>query len=287
MPMLVIEGTYKVVGARPDGDSVRFYANRPDHWNLVGGPHRVRLNAAGGAQLRLDGIDSLETHYSTEDGEVHQPLEQGQAAAQELLAWLGFTSVSRDPRETVTSAEPAKVPGYILTRGADIHGRCVAIAGRGPAPGESGGSIDVDVNLLRTTANHHLLLEGAAYPTFYRKLYIDLRDELTAVTAQARSRGAGLWPQDVTQTGAKIQGMDSLTDDVTIMPKLFRRLADYLALGDGAPSLGGFKDYLDARDDRLFVLSRGQWTGFDTLVDVIDGTVRLTRPPEDLVFDER
>lgn len=64
MPMLVIEGTYKVVGARPDGDSVRFYANRPDHWNLVGGPHRVRLNAAGGAQFRLDGIDSLETHYA-------------------------------------------------------------------------------------------------------------------------------------------------------------------------------------------------------------------------------
>jgi hypothetical protein len=287
MPMLVIEGTYRVIGARPDGDSVRFYPTQRDHWNLVEGPHRVQFNAAGGAQLRLDGIDSLETHYNTEDGEVHQPLEQGHAAAEELLTWLGFTSITRNPHETVTAAEPESVPGYILTRGADIRGRCVAIAGRGPAPAESGTSINVDVRLLRTTANHHLLLHGTAYPTFYRKLYIDLRDELTAVTAQARAGGLGLWPQDVTTTGAKVQGMDSLTDDLTIMPKLFRRLADYLALGDDAPSLAGFKDYLAARDDRLFVLSRGQWTGFDTVVDVIDGTVRLTRPPEDLVFDER
>jgi endonuclease YncB( thermonuclease family) len=231
--MLMIEGTYQVIGARPDGDSVRFYANQRDHWDRVEGPYRVRLNASGGAQLRLDGIDSLETHYSTEDGETHQPLEQGHAAAQELLTWLGFTSISRDPHETVTNAAPAKVPGYILTRGADLHGRCVAIAGRGPAPGESGRSIDVDVDLLRTTANHHLLLHGTAYPTFYRKLYVDLRDELTAVTAQARSRGAGLWPQDVTTTGAKVQGLDSLADDLTIMPKLFRRLADFLTLGDG------------------------------------------------------
>ncbi|MEU8151806.1 hypothetical protein [Nonomuraea sp. NPDC048901] len=287
MPMLVIEGTYQVVGARPDGDSVRFYPNQPEHWNRVEGPHRVRLNASGGAQLRLDGVDSLETHYSTEDGEVHQPLAQGQAAAQELLTWLGFTSVSRDQRETVTSAEPPKVPGYILTRGADVYGRCVAFAGRGAAPGDSGTSITVDVNLLRATANHHLLVQGAAYPTFYRKLYIDLRDELTTVTVQARASGIGLWAHDVTTTGAKVQGMESLTDELTIMPKLFRRLADYLALGDGAAALDGFKDYLDARDDRLFVLSRGQWTGFDTLVEVIDGTVRLARPPEDLVFDER
>ena len=30
MPMLLIKGTYKIVGASPDGDSVRFYPDNPD-----------------------------------------------------------------------------------------------------------------------------------------------------------------------------------------------------------------------------------------------------------------
>ncbi|GAA2637836.1 hypothetical protein SMC26_23205 [Actinomadura fulvescens] len=53
MPMLVIEGTYRVIGARPDGDSVRFTPADPAQWDLVPGPHRVRRNSSGGAQLRF------------------------------------------------------------------------------------------------------------------------------------------------------------------------------------------------------------------------------------------
>jgi hypothetical protein len=82
--------------------------------------------------------------------------------------------------------------------------------------------------------------------------------------------------------------MSTLTDHAVLLPKLFRRLADYLQLNDGDPSLGGFPDYLEQRDDRLLILSTGQWTGFDTVVDVTNGnTVRVTHGPEDLVFDEK
>jgi hypothetical protein len=59
MPMLLIEGTYKIIGAGPDGDSVRFYPHDPDEWDLLRG-RRVRRNRSGGAQLRLGFLDYLE-----------------------------------------------------------------------------------------------------------------------------------------------------------------------------------------------------------------------------------
>lgn len=287
MPMLVIEGTYRITGARPDGDSIRFYPTDPAQWDLVGGPNRVQRNATGGAQLRLDAIDALETHYIPAHGhELHQPPPYAGQAAAELLSWLGFDGVTRDGRGTVTTAEPAQLPGYVLTRGADKYGRCVALTGRGAAPGTSGERIRVETALLEETANFHQLAEGMAYPTYYRNLYVDLRQALTAAVDGARSKGAGLWSLDVTQSGARIDGEESITSEAVIMPKLFRRLADYLALGAGDPSLAGFPAFLDQRGDRVLIVSRGQYTGFETVVEVSGQTVRMNRPPEDLVFDE-
>ncbi|MEV7413936.1 nuclease [Streptomyces sp. NPDC089919] len=288
MPMLVIEGSYRVLGARPDGDSVRFTPADPAHWDLVPGPHAVRRNKSGSAQLRLDGIDTLETHYTPAHGsELHQPAPYAEQAAAELTGRLGFTSVLRDASGTVTGSEPAQVPGYVLTRGADVNGRCVAIAGRGPAPAPSGAQVHVDAELVRQSVNHHQLAQGLAYPTYYSKLYPELREAMTAAVVRARSAGWGLWPVDATLSGAKTDGLGSLTESVVLLPKLFRRLADYLTLGAGDPSLAGFRAFLDQRDDRVLVLSRGQYTGLSTVVEVTGRTVRLTTPPEDLVFEER
>ncbi|WP_180289387.1 MULTISPECIES: nuclease [Streptomyces] len=220
---------------------------------------------------------------------MHQPASFAGKAADELLSWLGFDDVQGNAHRIVTSSSPESRPGYILTRSADVHGRCVAFAGRGSdAPGGSGTFINVTTDHLRQTANHHQLAEGLAYPTFYRKLFVDLREEMTAAAQQAQQAGTGLWPKDQTQSGAKVEGMSTLTDAAVLLPKLFRRLADYLQLNDGDPSLDGFHDYLEQREDRLFILSTGQWTGFDTVVNVTNGnTVRLTDAPEDLVFDEK
>ncbi|MHC3472688.1 nuclease [Streptomyces sp. 7R007] len=287
MPMLLIKGAYRIVGASPDGDSIRFHPDDPDEWDLLRG-RRVRRNRAGGAQLRLDGIDTLETHYRPPHGrELHQPAPYAGRAAQELLDRLGFANVRRDDHGTVTAATPDSRPGYILTRSADVHGRCVAFAGVGEAPAASGTLVRVEVSLLRETLNHHQLAEGMAYPTFYRQLYVDLREEMSAAARLAREKDMGLWSADVTQTGARVTGLGSLTDTAVLLPKLFRRLADYLVLGDGDADLAGFRAYLAQRDDRLLVLPGGQWTSFDTVVDVTGDTVRLTHAPEDLVFDEK
>jgi endonuclease YncB( thermonuclease family) len=286
--MLVLEGTYRIVGARPDGDSVRFYPNNPDDWDRVDGPHKVARNASGGAQLRLDAIDALETHFLTKSGETHQPRKFAQAASMELLDWLGFTDVVRNVHDTVIGCEPLQAPGYIFTRTADVYGRCVAFAGKGPAPKSSGSRVFVDGTMLRRTVNYHQISRGLAYPTFYRKLYPDLRAALAEAAKAARAEELGLWPSDLTQTGAKVEGAQSLYDTLVILPKLFRRLADYLALNDGDSSLAGFIPFLRQRDDRLFILSTGHSTGLDTIVEVTDdNTVKLTVPPEGIVFDER
>jgi hypothetical protein len=288
MPMLTIEGVYRVIGAAPDGDSVRFTPNDPAQWDLVPGPHAVRRNATGGAQLRLDGIDTLETHYPTAGGIVHQPLEFGHRAATELLTWLGFTDVVRADNESVTAATPAEVPGYLFTRTADIYGRCVALAGKGPAPVPSGTNTHVTPDMVADTINHHQLAGGLAYPTYYRKLYVDLRGALTDAVASAKAAKEGLWPLDVTTAGADLTaGAAALEDTAVIMPKLFRRLIDYFDLNHRDPSLAGFHDYLAQRDDRVLILPTGQWTGLDTVVRIDGQTLTLTTPPEDLVFDER
>ncbi|MEV5753740.1 hypothetical protein AB0L00_38470 [Actinoallomurus sp. NPDC052308] len=72
-----------------------------------------------------------------------------------------------------------------------------------------------------------------------------------------------------------------------ILLKLFRRLVDYFTLGAGNASLDGFRDFLANRGDRLIIIPDTHVTGFDTVVEVTGGrTVRLTHPPEDLVFIE-
>ncbi|MFF4442795.1 thermonuclease family protein [Streptomyces sp. NPDC001621] len=285
MPMLLIKGFYEIKGTQPDGDTVHFTADDPTEWSLVGGGagRAVEHNAVGRATLRLDAIDALETHYGPT--RVHQPPQFAHAARDELLSRLGFTDVQRGSGETVTATTPETVPGFILTRGADVHGRCVALAGNGPAPGTSGLEIDVDAAVLRTTVNHHLLTEGLAYPTFYRSLFTSLRTEMAAAATEAREAGRGLWPSDVTTTGAKITGLASLTDDAVILPKLFRRLVDYLHLSMPLACLPAF---LAGVQDRFSILSTGERrAGLHHIVEVTnDHTVRMTHPPEDLLFED-
>jgi hypothetical protein len=64
---------------------------------------------------------------------------------------------------------------------------------------------------------------GLAYPTYYRALFPDLRNEFTTVAKQARDAGLGVWASDATTAGFDVSGLASLEDDIVIVPKLFRR----------------------------------------------------------------
>jgi endonuclease YncB( thermonuclease family) len=287
MPMTLIKGEYRVVGAGPDGDSIRFYPDAADAWERAG--LNVRPNAAGGAQLRLEGIDALETHYTPAVGDLrnlHQPHDLGRAAAAELLRLLGFEEVVRRDDEVVTSATPATRPGHIYTRFADKYGRAVAFAYAGTSDQPDLAAVFLDAAALAGSVNQQLLASGLEYPTYYSKLFVDLRAALNGAVEEARAAGRGVWPDDVTMKGVTVDSLATLTDVAVVLPKLFRRLVDYLSINNGDVSLAGLPAYLASRDDRLVVVSTGQITGFDNVL-VVDGqTVRMTRPPEDLVFIE-
>ncbi|MGK4592305.1 nuclease [Amycolatopsis sp. w19] len=289
MPMTLIKGTFQLVGASPDGDSVRFYPEDPQATKKAG--LKVRLNSRGGMQLRLDAIDALETHYQARGtgGMWHQPAEFADTAAANLLKCLGFKTVERDERGRVTSSTPIKVAGHILTRFADKYGRAVAFAFPGQRPGRSAdlSKVHLDVKTLKNSANYRQVADGLVYPTFYSLLYPDLRDALAEAAVKARQNGLGLWPQDVTNSGFKLASRRQLADELVILPKLFRRLVDYLALDEsGGVSLTGFSDFLDSRNDRLFTVPDGHATEFETLVSVKRQTVSLTIEPERIVFIE-
>ena len=110
MSLYLIKGQYRIVHSQPDGDSVHFFPSAADAFTRL---HLdVRLGASGAAQLRLDAIDALETHY-TPPGHgghsMHQPLELAHAAGARLLELIGFTGVVRDG-EVVASATPDATP---------------------------------------------------------------------------------------------------------------------------------------------------------------------------------
>jgi endonuclease YncB( thermonuclease family) len=289
MPLTLIRGTFQVLGASPDGDSVRFYPDNPDAFTIARLPARV--NAHGGAQLRLDGIDALEIHYSPSGSHNrwHQPAELGDAASTALLGLLGFGTVTRDANQVVTAAQPAETRGHILTRFADKYGRPVSFV----FPGERSrtpdlGQVYLDPAGLRRSVNWQQLRAGLAYPTYYSKLYFDLRDELTATVTEARADGLGIWEHDVTSPGFRLISRQQLQDELVVMPKLFRRLAEYLDLDStGSVALTRFPQFLQSLDDRLFTVPDGHATSFDTLVQVRRQRVRLSVPPEQIVFQEK
>jgi hypothetical protein len=133
--------------------------------------------------------------------------------------------------------------------------------------------------------NYRLAQAGLAYPTYYTGLFWDLRQKITSAVAQARETGGiGVWPEDKTATGFVVDSLDTVTDQVVILPKLFRRIVDYM--GNGG-SIDGFKEYLEANPDPLMVLSTCHFTHLDTYVEVNGHQVKLTVEPEKLVFVEK
>jgi endonuclease YncB( thermonuclease family) len=290
VPLFLINGTYRVTGGVPGGDSVRFYPDDPQAFSALG--LVVRANSRGGARLRLTGIDALELAYTPRDSATvwHQPLELAQAGAAALATALGFDKVERDESGKVVMSLPSATPGHVLTQGADAHGRVVGFAFTGRRRGKITdlAPVRLDVAGVRDSVNWMLLRQGLAYPVAFSRMYPDLRAELAAAASHARTQQRGVWPRDVTQAGFRLADREHLQDEIVLLPRLFRRLVDYLELeGPGGVNLSGVPAYLAARADRLMIMPEGHVTGLDTVVEMRQQQVRLTVAPERLVFFER
>ncbi|MBK7386919.1 MAG: nuclease [Methanothrix sp.] len=276
MAFFLIKGTFHVKGYSPDGDSIRFRARNPDNWKKLSGP-AVELNARGHAQLRIEAIDALETHYQG----YHQPMKLAKAACRHLLSYLGIDELIWDERQSRVIKARDGTEGCILARSTEAYRRPVAFVFADGIEQRDGSEVLLDESMLKRSLNYSLISRGLAYPTYYNGLFSDLRLPLTRAMARARSEGRGVWPYDLTTKGFSVPCMDPLTEDVVILPKLFRRLVDYM--GEGG-MMNGFRDHLSARCEPLVRISQVHFTRLDAVVDVKGDRVRLTEPPENLIF---
>lgn len=284
MPFKVIPGTYRVVGFSPDGDSIRFKPDNPEQLlTLQDKPLDLEKKLDRPVQLRIEAIDTLETHYQLKSGgTVHQPVAHAHSARSGLLEFVGITNVQWGADGKVTSAKDG-TRGYILARAFEKNGRVVAFVFAGTPPQKD--DIVLKAPLLRDSFNFAAIERGLAYPTFYHGLFADLRKELAQAAAAARKARRGVYADDDTGAGFAVNSMTDLTDRHVIMPKLFRRLAEYVAQ---AGSAAGFKAVLEtAREPVLDLRNDANFTHFDTFVVETGTTIRLDRHPEEMVFDPR
>lgn len=288
MPFTIIPGTFHVVNYSPDGDSIRF---QPEDQALVRSlqfGNRARFNARGHVQLRIEAIDTLETHFNPPgggNGALHQPTELARGATQVLMDFLGIQNVVWDQSHRNVIDADDGTPGYVLARSVERNGRPVAFVFAGDAPGEAGADFRLEVDHLRQSYNWLAVRDGLAYATFYKGLFSDLREELSVTAQQARQAGVGVYAADGTQAGFDATSLQVITDQVPIMPKLFRRLSDYMV---NTGSAVGFKESLAQAQEPVLHLPTSNFTHFDTFIAQAAGSNRisLTCDPEDLVFDE-
>ncbi|MFN8493782.1 MAG: hypothetical protein U0350_39635 [Caldilineaceae bacterium] len=278
MPFFVIAGTFHIQGYQPDGDSIRFKANNEANWAKLSGP-TVALNGRRHAQLRLEAIDTLETHFMN----THQPLALANKATEALLHGLGITGLETDALRTQVTAAVDGTEGYIISRSVEKNHRPVAFVFAGKPPVADGAKFFLDVAHLRKSVNYQQLETGLAYPTYYQGLFPDLRKACTNAVHKARAEHLGLWAEDRTNTGFTVDGLAAITERNVILPKLFRRLVEYL---QGGGTVGVFKEYMEARAEAIFIISTAHYTHFDTILEVAGETVRMTEPPENLLFIE-
>lgn len=278
MPFTLIKGTYHVVGYSPDGDSIRFQAADNANWDLLDGPP-AGLNGRGHVQLRLEAIDTLETHFRN----THQPLELALAALNALMDDLGIENVTWNPSHTMVTGASDGVEGYIISRQVERNNRPVAFAFAGEAPEEDGATVFLTPERLRGSANYQQVESGMAYPTYYKGLFADLRAEFTAAAQNARQAGLGIWQRDATLAGFEVNGIRSIEEDVVILPKLFRRLAEYL--DGGGVSMDGFLEFLEAKNEPVLIIPTAHPTHFDDIIEVDGQSLRMLVAPEEVLFE--
>jgi hypothetical protein len=279
MSFVLIKGTFHVKGYSPDGDSIRFKAKDSTNWKKLSGP-AASLNALEHAQLRVEAVDALETHYEG----YHQPLKEAKAAGRFLLSTLGIHEVVWDgPKSIVIKAEDG-TEGYILARATESYRRPVAFVFAGETEEKDGKEVLLDASMLKESLNYKLVKMGLAYPTYYNGLFYDLRASFTDAMKKAKADGRGVWQSDKTTNGFSVSDLSTLTDKTAILPKLFRRVMDYMGAGG---KIDGFKDHLLKNCEPLVRIKEAHFTRLDAVVEVNGDTVKMTESPENLIFVDK
>ncbi|MGB1253110.1 MAG: thermonuclease family protein [Candidatus Promineifilaceae bacterium] len=268
MDYYLIKGTFHVVGYSPDGDSIKFRASNPKNWNKIDTDFRKKFDQQlasdhGLVQLRLQGVDALETHYSPAtpkapkelsgvqsdelekpaSGAHKQPKEFADLATDGILSYLGIDRTvwkSWGPHTWIDEAYAKKgskeiaytekredaLEGYIVARDMEKNGRPIAWVFAGKTRTRDGSSMTASVFSRRVhrSANYHLLEQGLVYPYFFMTLPATLRNKLAAAAQAARKKKLNLWSKDKSANGVSITTVRKLNEEIELFPYLFRKL---------------------------------------------------------------
>lgn len=230
MKYILIKGSFHVVGFSPDGDSMMFRAENPAHWDKIGGESKDLFeeklaSAEGAVQLRLQGIDALETHYSPTGlstpadvkgketslqtkpvpGGYHQPAAIGQMATDKFMqimgvkkaewkswgknTWIDRACFERDGQEYwVEDKLQDYIPGYIVTSEVEKNGRPISWVFPGLPDDEDGVELSKSAltSRLKRSVNYQLLKYGLVYPYFFMTMAGSLRKIMITGTKLAQ-----------------------------------------------------------------------------------------------------
>ncbi len=269
MKYYLIKGRFRVVGYSPDGDSLMFEAKNKKHWHKVITANREvfdgkLVTGKGIVQLRLQGIDALETHYSPSPvsvpadiksksyakaekpkmGKFRQPEKFGELATMKLLEQFGVTDLKwkrsgwggryvseiNVQKGTKTLIHKKKntdpLEGYIVVNDMDRKGRPISWAFGGTTRKKDGSAITKSAlgKILKKSVNHILLDNGLVYPYYFYTLSSSLRDILVPAVTNAQKKKLGIWSEDQTEKGITLRSLSKLTGHHLILPYLFRRI---------------------------------------------------------------
>ncbi len=272
----IIEGTFHVKGYEPDGDSIRFQAKNPAHWQFLKFQSKEAQRRLF-HQLRIEAIDSLETHYEG----VQQPRAFALAALERMLELIGITDVQYNFLLTTVIEANDGTPGFIATAGHDRFERPIAFVFPYNTELQDGAEIPAEQLPVEKSINFTLAREAIVYPTFYTTMEPALLDKFQRVFRVVREQNKGLWAIDRTP-GFRLIHPEVIIEEVIIMPKIFRRLVSFFKVrGD----FMGFGEYITKNwTDKLKV------NGRDTrLRDLVSWNAQrrwlmLNAVPEEILF---
>lgn len=319
MNHFLIKGTFHVVGFSPDGDSIRFKAGNKRLWD------NLKINASKSeknqfdkdykseknkeaVQLRLQGVDALETHY---DG-FEQPTKLGQDAAEALIKFLGvkneFDWQKSGVKKTVKLYDPEKmkkkeknpyvdkfrenIEGYIVSGELEPHGRPLAWVFPGKSRYADGASLSEDnlARLVDKSANYHLLKNGFVYPFFFSTLSGKLRKKLAETAKIASGNKSNVW--ELNKTNLKKPTIEMI-QEITIFPDVFRRIitGSKVSKKSSKDTVINLKDTFtdgkgEPRNPRVFVTSTQDFMRLNevVVVDEKGEVLKLNKDPWDIVF---
>lgn len=275
MSFILIKGTFHVVGYSPDGDSIRFQANNLENWSKLSGIP-PELNENNHAQIRLIGIDSLETHFR----QCQQSFQWALSAANFLLESLEIEEVKWSEEKNIVISAKDKIEGFILVKKTDQHGRPLGFVFKGEIDYPDGEEFFLPLDLFFQSVNYQSLFYGQSYPTYYRGIAPTLRRKMTAAVNQARLEKKGLWEFDLTNHGFSVWDLFKEEKMVVILPKLFRRLVAFLEIND---NLDLFKNSV-VKSEKVLILPNKTKKLFRDIIIQEKDFFKLSELPEDLVY---